>query len=322
MDPADAVALARRFEPVLRYTQGELFLPLAAEAFVTGAALYRRDDRAKASALVVPAGGLDPDTLAAQAGALPGVQLELRYVIEPLDRTAYKEWRKRPGRPEFHSDSRFALVSLLGRVIDAFMRMSLLVRGKVPGGFAAAAEIRYRASGEAARPAYHVRASRDAGYLVLQYWFCYAMNDWRSTFAGANDHEADWEQAFVILEELPDGDGRPTWFAAAAHDEHGADLRRRWDDPRLEREGEHAVVYPGAGSHATYMERGEYIMRLPLPGERLLHGVLDIVRGPSPDLGQVREGVNLALYAAAGAVETPGGQSIVALLAHVPKVLG
>jgi hypothetical protein len=36
----------------------------------------------------------------------------------------------------------------------------------------------------------------------------------------------------------------------------------------------------------------------------------------------VREGVNLALYAAAGAVETPGGQSIVALLAHVPKVLG
>ncbi len=54
----------------------------------------------------------------------------------------------------------------------------------------------------------------------------------------------------------------------------------------------------------------------------MLHGVLDIVRGQSPDLGQVREGVNLALYAAAGAVETPGGQSIVALLAHVPKVLG
>ena len=54
----------------------------------------------------------------------------------------------------------------------------------------------------------------------------------------------------------------------------------------------------------------------------LLHGVLDVVRGASPDLATVREGVNLALYAAAGAVETPGGQSIVALLAHVPKVLG
>jgi len=54
----------------------------------------------------------------------------------------------------------------------------------------------------------------------------------------------------------------------------------------------------------------------------LLHEVLGLVRGESPDLGAVREGVNLALYAAAGAVETPGGQSIVALLAHVPKILG
>ena len=34
------------------------------------------------------------------------------------------------------------------------------------------------------------------------------------------------------------------------------------------------------------------------------------------------EAVNQALYAAAAAVETPGGQSIVALLAHVPKVIG
>jgi len=53
----------------------------------------------------------------------------------------------------------------------------------------------------------------------------------------------------------------------------------------------------------------------------LLHGVLELVRSDAPDLGQVREGVNLALYAAAGAVETPGGQSIVALLAHVPKII-
>lgn len=54
----------------------------------------------------------------------------------------------------------------------------------------------------------------------------------------------------------------------------------------------------------------------------LLHEVLDLVRAGSPDMRVVREGVNQALYAAAGAVETPGGQSIVALLAHVPKVLG
>ena len=54
----------------------------------------------------------------------------------------------------------------------------------------------------------------------------------------------------------------------------------------------------------------------------LLHEAIEIVSQPDPDLTTLRTGVNLALYAAAGAVETPGGQSIVALLAHIPKILG
>jgi len=37
-------------------------------------------------------------------------------------------------------------------------------------------------------------------------------------------------------------------------------------------------VYPGAGSHATYMERGEYIMRLALPGADAWRGVLGWAR--------------------------------------------
>ena len=70
----------------------------------------------------------------------------------------------------------------------------------------------------------------------------------------------------------------PAWFCAAAHDEKGDDLRRRWDDPRLETIDDHPVVYPGAGSHATYLERGEYIMLLPFPGERSIRGPLDLIR--------------------------------------------
>ena len=268
VDTADAIALARRFEPVLRYTQGELFLPLSAEAFVTGAALYRRNNDDRVPALVVANSELDLETLAEQASALPGAQMELRYVTEPLDRAAYREWRKRPDRPDFHRASRFALVGLLGRVIDAFMRLSLLVRGKVPGGFAAAAEIRYRASGEAAHPAYHVRATRDAGYLVLQYWFCYAMNDWRSTFAGVNDHESDWEQITLFLTE-PDTGGEPelAWVAFSSHDEVGDDLRRRVDDPDLTLiDGSHPVVYVGAGSHSGAYLPGDYLVSVAPPG--------------------------------------------------------
>jgi hypothetical protein len=29
------------------------------------------------------------------------------------------------------------------------------------------------------------------------------MNDWRSTFGGVNDHEADWEQVTVFLPDPP-----------------------------------------------------------------------------------------------------------------------
>ena len=156
---------------------------------------------------------------------------------------------------------------------------SLLLRGRVPGGTAAAASLKYDAiRGRDPRVVYHGRVVREGRWVVLHYLFFYAMNDWRSTFEGANDHEADWEQCFVVLEAVDDDDLRPAWFCAAAHDEKGDDLRRRWDDPRMETIDGHPVVYPGAGSHATYLERGEYIMLLPFPGERNVRGPLDLIR--------------------------------------------
>jgi hypothetical protein len=44
---SDVHTLAQRFEPVLRYTQGELFLPMPVERYVEAAALYRRMTRQK-----------------------------------------------------------------------------------------------------------------------------------------------------------------------------------------------------------------------------------------------------------------------------------
>jgi hypothetical protein len=161
---------------------------------------------------------------------------------------------------------------------------------------------------------------RTEGWVVLHYLFFYAMNDWRSTFDGANDHEADWEQCFIVLEEGADGATTPAWFCAAAHDEKGDDLRRRWDDPRLETLDGHPIVYPGAGSHATYLERGEYIMRLPFPGEKNLRGPLNLTRHVwrdtlgQPDPGDLAGRVGRALsvpfvdYARGdGTVVGPGG---------------
>ena len=112
---------------------------------------------------------------------------------------------------------------------------------------------------------------------MLHYLYFYFMNDYRSTFHGANDHEADWEQSFVYLEDAPDGP-RPVWIAGAAHDYSGDELRRRWDDPILVREGDHPVIYAGAGSHAAYFEQGEYLTAAPLPAARGVRGLLDALR--------------------------------------------
>ena len=52
---------------------------------------------------------------------------------------------------------------------------------------------------------------RTGGYTVLQYWYFYPFNDWRSTFYGVNDHEADWETISVYLVPDDDGDLAPAW---------------------------------------------------------------------------------------------------------------
>jgi hypothetical protein len=267
---SDVLTLARRFEPVLRYTKGELFLPMPVERYVEAAGLFRRVPGKKVPELVAPATTLDLTRLISHADERGGVDCELHFVDKPLNRSAYRRWRRRPDRDRFHGGSRFAMVGMFGRIIDSIMRLSLIMRGKVPGGFAAAAHIRYQESGPPG-PTYYVRAVRDAGYLVLQYWFFYAMNDWRSTFAGVNDHEADWEQITLFLTELPDGEPQLAWVAFSAHDEVGDDMRRRVDDPDLELiDGTHPVVHAGAGSHSGAYLPGDYIVTVAPPSlERL-----------------------------------------------------
>jgi hypothetical protein len=115
---------------------------------------------------------------------------------------------------------------------------------------------------------------RDSGYTVLQYWFFYAYNDWRSRVYGVNDHEADWEQVIVYLAD-GENDLRPVWIAASAHDEVGDDLRRRWDDPDLTLVGDHPVIHAGLGSHSGAYLTGDYLTTHDVPA---FAGVLKLTR--------------------------------------------
>ena len=88
---------------------------------------------------------------------------------------------------------------------------------------------------------------------------------------------------------------------------------------------------PAASTHADDTEQVRIILvtalgQVPfLPAEKQTPVSVALQRAVAltgGDRGPLLDAVNQALYAAAEAVETPGGQSIVALLAHVPKVLG
>jgi len=167
----------------------------------------------------------------------------------------------------FHAGGgRLARVGYLSRFAHALYQFSLLARGRVPGDAAAAAAITYQnILTEEEEYRYCGRVVRQNGWIVLQYWFLYAFNNWRSGFYGVNDHEADWEMICIYLSEAPNDNIVPEWVAYASHDFSGDDLRRRWDDLELEKIGEHPVIYAGAGSHASYYTAGEYLVELEIP---------------------------------------------------------
>lgn len=249
----------------MRMARGERFVPAAVDAYVGACALYLRHPDGDVE-LAAP-GTVDISNLATIEGGRSGTYL--RFVSEKERQAARgTRWRLRLDGP-----GRLTRVGLVGRIADALFRLSLLVRRTVPGGVAAAASDKARRLGMHEHAVYYGRVVRDGGWTALHYQFFYAMNDWRSAFGGVNDHEADWEQILVFVEEV-DGPGgtdvRPRWLAYATHDHTGDDLRRSWDDPDVEKVGEHPVIYAGGGSHASYFQRGEYVTRMDVPALRLL----------------------------------------------------
>ena len=252
------LALLRCYEPILRMTKGELFLPTAVGPYVAQCSLWS-GVRGGDLTLIVPARELTLERLSEEGVRNRDRRLFLRFVEEPLGRAEYLRWRRIP-RERLSATGRFTTTGVFGRLIDAGLWASLLLRGKVPAGLAAAAETTYRERLEADRFTYYGRVVRDGGYVCLQYWFFYAMNDWRSTFGGINDHEGDWEMITIYLAEQADGVLRPVWAAFSSHDYHGDDLRRRWDDPELHREGDRPLVFAGAGSHSGAFIPGDYVV--------------------------------------------------------------
>ena len=252
--------LLRAYEPIASYTRGEPFFPAAVDEYVKMCSLWLTNPQGE-DQLLVPHGMLDVDRLADYVEIPAGHTMYMRFVDKPLEGLNYQRWLRDPQRDRFVAPGRLARVPLVFRLADLFFNLSFFVRGRVPWGLSAAAELRYREIERLdPRRVYYGRVVRSGGWIALQYLFFFPMNSWRSGFFGINDHEADWEQVFVFLTENQEGDPKPQWVAYASHDFKGDDLRRRWDDPLLVRKGNHPVIFAGAGSHASYFEQGEYLM--------------------------------------------------------------
>jgi len=124
-------------------------------------------------------------------------------------------------------------------------------------------------------PVYYYRVMHNRGYLVIQYWFFYAYNDWGTSHDGVNDHEGDWEAVFVFLHS--DGD-KPAYAVFSAH--IGSPEWHEWDDPALEKRfRNHPVAYVGCGSHASYFGRSAHSMP-PLSVKDYAQGDSAVAIGP------------------------------------------
>lgn len=263
---ANDLRLLRAFEPVVRLTQGEFFVPVGVEEYVRNCSLWVQRPDGAAERIAEP-GELDLDGLA-QLGARHGrVGYSLSGISVPHSRRdRIRSWFKTE-RPSFKAGHRLAEVGLTGRAIDTLSRLSLLFRGAVPGGSAVASLALQNEHLDPQRPTYHAHVVRDGGWIVCQYWFFYSFNNWRSGFSGVNEHESDWEQVTVYLDGtgVVDEDGLPypRWVVFSAHDETGDDLRRRWDDPDLTLvDDRHPVVFAGAGSHSGAYLAGDYLITI------------------------------------------------------------
>ncbi len=308
------VHLVRKYEPVLLFSKDgrgreENFFPMSVEHYVSQCRLYRRGEKGAK----VP-GGLSLEVL----GRIPARQSReyyMAYVVdEELERSPSLMERLRDGGLALYTVEGQVEPHLLmepGPAVSfaaqdpALERVDVtsstapgdvtFARPKEPAGaidflvtnlqqlptdIRDKAVKRYEPYRDFAAypPAYYYRVMHNRGYVVVQYWFFYAYNDWGTSHDGMNDHEGDWEAVFVFLE----GD-EPAFVAFSAH--IGDPEWHAWDDPALEKRfRNHAVAYVGCGSHANYFSQGAH--PIPVVGVKdHAHGDRGVAIGPGTDAG-------------------------------------
>ena len=111
-----------------------------------------------------------------------------------------------------------------------------------------------KAEGKAPAVTY-AHIAREAGRpgLAVQYWFFWYFNQFNDL------HEGDWEGMQVVFESSDPAQALEEGPSEVGLFQHGGGEKAKWDEGKVEKEGTHPVVYPAAGSHATFYEAAVYV---------------------------------------------------------------
>jgi hypothetical protein len=101
----------------------------------------------------------------------------------------------------------------------------------------------------------YARTAREPGRdeLFLQYWFFWYFNEFNDL------HEGDWEGMQISFVADDPEQALATGPKEMILFQHAGGERANWDDSKVEKEGTHPVVYPAAGSHATFYHSAVYV---------------------------------------------------------------
>jgi hypothetical protein len=101
----------------------------------------------------------------------------------------------------------------------------------------------------------YAHIATEPGYsgLVVQYWFFYYFNQFNDV------HEGDWEGMQISFDADTPAEALTQGPSQVALFQHAGGERADWDDAKVQKDGTHPIVYPAAGSHATFYDNAIYI---------------------------------------------------------------
>ncbi len=104
-------------------------------------------------------------------------------------------------------------------------------------------------------PTTYVRFVTDhaAGRLYVEYWFWYLFNDWNNT------HETDWEMVYIAFNTTSVEEALTMNPERVGYAQHGGGEYATWGDDKIQLQDDRLIVYPAAGSHATYFDADTWI---------------------------------------------------------------